>query len=69
MFNFDWLSNIDLRTAKILMLLAFFSPLIFSLFLKKEYIYKGATDKKIWRNLRLWIMALTFIMATVYIYF
>lgn len=69
MFNFDWLSGIDLGTAKTLMLLAFIAPLAFSLFLKKKYIYKGAVDNKFWRNLKYWIMVLTVVMVTVYIYF
>lgn len=69
MFNFDWLSGTDLGTAKLLMLMAFIAPLIFSLFLKRDYIYKGATDNKLWRNLKLWIMALTVVMVSVYIYF
>lgn len=69
MFNFDWLSGTDLGIAKLLMLMAFIAPLIFSLFLKRGYIYKGAADNKLWRNLKLWIMGLTVVMVSVYIYF
>jgi hypothetical protein len=69
MFNFDWISGIDLSVAKFLILCAFLAPLIFSLFLKKSYIYKGASDMKPWRNLKIWITVLTAFMITVYLYF
>jgi len=69
MFNFDWISGLDLGVAKILILCAFFAPLIFSLFLKREYIFKGAEDKKAWRNLKIWIAVLTVFMVSVYLYF
>ncbi|MBU0473721.1 MAG: hypothetical protein KKF62_06115 [Bacteroidetes bacterium] len=69
MFNFDWLSGIDLSVAKTFILCAFLAPLIFSLFLKKEYIYQGAVDVKPWRNLKIWIMILTIFMIGIYSYF
>ena len=69
MLNFDWLSGLDLGTAKILLLCAFLVPLIFSLFLKRKYIYQGAVDNKPWRNLKIWIVILTVFMISVYLYF
>lgn len=69
MLNFDWISGIDLSMAKLFFLCAFLAPFIFSLFLKKEYIYKGAQNTKGWRNLKIWIAALTTFMISVYLYF
>lgn len=69
MFNFDWLSGVDLGVAKIFILCAFLAPLIFSFSLKKEYIYKGSIDLKPWRNLKIWIMVLTLFMISIYSYF
>ena len=69
MFNFDWISGLDLGIAKLLFVCAFIAPLVFSMFLKKEYIFKGATNKKTWRNLKIWITALTIFMVCVYLYF
>ena len=69
MLNFDWISGLDLSVAKILVLMAFIAPLIFTLTLKREYIFKGAEDNKMWRNLKAWIFVLTMIMVSVYIIF
>lgn len=69
MFNFDWLSGVDLSVAKIFIIAAFLIPFVFSLFLKKEYIYKGASDLKNWRNLKIWIAVLTVLMISIYSYF
>lgn len=69
MLNFDWLGGIDLSVAKIFIISAFLAPLLFSLFLKKEYLYKGAVDLKPWRNLKVWILILTLFMISIYSYF
>ena len=69
MLNFDWISGIDIEIAKVLVLMAFIAPLIFAFTLKREYIYKGAEDLKKWRNLKGWILLLTIIMVSVYMYF
>lgn len=69
MLNFDWLGGIDLSVAKLLIISAFLAALIFSLFLKKEYLYKGAPDLKPWRNLKIWILILTVFMISIYSFF
>ena len=69
MLNFDWISGLDIEIAKVLVLMAFIAPLVFALSLKREYIYKGAEDNKLWRNLKGWILLLTIIMVSVYLYF
>jgi hypothetical protein len=66
MLNFDWISHIDIGIAKFIVSLSFLLPLIFAMTLKKEYIYSGAKDMKLWRNLKLWIALLTCIMLILY---
>lgn len=66
MLNFDWISHIDIGIAKLIVSLTFLLPLIFALTLKKSYIYAGAKDTKLWRNLKLWIALLSLIMLAVY---
>jgi hypothetical protein len=66
MLNFDWISHINIGVAKFIVSLSFLLPLIFALTLKKKYIYAGAPDSKLWRNLKIWVALLAFIMLMVY---
>lgn len=66
MLNFDWISHIDMNVAKLLMLLAFIGPLVFTLTLKKSYIFAGTSDTRLFKNLKIWIALLTAIMLVVY---
>ncbi len=66
MLNFDWINGLDIHIAKMLVMLAFIIPLVFALTLKKSYIYAGAADKKIYRNLKIWVMLLSIIMLLIY---
>ena len=69
MLNFDWISGLDLSIAKILILSVFVLQFIFILFLKKDYIFAGAPDRKNWRNLKIWVLILSAIMITIYTIF
>lgn len=69
MLNFDWLNDMNLLVAKILLLAVFVASFLFSLFFKKKYIYAGAPDKKNWRNLKYWVFLLVAIMISIYIIF
>lgn len=66
MLNFDWISHINPGAAKFIMLCAFLVPLIFTLSLKKSYIYAGSSDMKLWKNLKIWVTLLTLLMLFVY---
>ncbi len=66
MLNFDWISHIDVGSARLIVLITFLLPFVFALTLKKSYIYSGAADNNIWRNLKIWIALLTIIMLVVY---
>jgi hypothetical protein len=69
MLNFNWLIDLPLPIANIVILLAFIVPLVFALILPRAYIYLGAKDQKQWRNLKWWVVALVLIQVSVYIIF
>ncbi len=69
MLNFNWLTDVSLTAAHIIILLAFIIPLIFALVLPRAYIYLGAKDQKKWRNLKWWIVILVAIQVLVYVNF
>lgn len=66
MLNFDWISHIDIAQAKLIVLLTFIIPFAFALTLKKSYIYAGAKDQRLWRNLKIWVAILSILMIIVY---
>lgn len=61
MLNFNWCNNVPEFWARVFIILTFFIPFIFALTMKKDYILKGASDKKRWRDLKLWILLLVII--------
>ena len=67
--NFDWLSNMPMGWAKFVVLLAFIAPMIFALTMKKSYIYQGASNNAIWKNLKLWVLFVVGIQIAIYLYF
>jgi len=69
MFNFNFLSDLSEGWARFLVILAFIIPLIFTLTLPNKYIYLGAEDHKLWRNLKLWVFVIVSVMVAVYLYF
>jgi len=69
MFNFDFLANLSEGWARFLVILAYIIPLIFALTLSRKYIYEGAEDQKLWRNLKIWVFVIVAVMVAVYLYF
>jgi heme A synthase len=69
MFNFDWLNDVSLSGARILLILAFLSSLIFALLMKKSYIFKDAKNQRRWRDFRYWILILVIVQILLYSYF
>lgn len=69
MLNFNWLADVSLRWARFFVILAFIAPLLFTLLLKREYIYLGAGDQQPWRNLKWWAVFLAGAQIAIYIYF
>ena len=69
MLNFNWLADLPITAARIIVLLAFLVPLIFAFILPRTYIYLGARDQKKWRNLKWWILGLIMIQTAIYTIF
>ncbi|NIA31454.1 MAG: hypothetical protein GWP06_16290 [Actinobacteria bacterium] len=69
MLNFEFLANLSEGWARFLVIMAYIIPLIFAFTLPRKYIYEGAEDQKLWRNLKLWVLVIVAIMVAVYLYF
>lgn len=69
MLNFNWLADVPLTWARFFVILAFMAPLVFTLRLKRDYIFLGTTDRRPWRNLKLWAIFLAGAQIAIYIYF
>jgi hypothetical protein len=69
MLNFNWANHVPEVWARVFIITAFFIPFVFALTMKKEYIMKGAGDKKKWRDLKLWILILVDFQTLIYAYF
>jgi len=68
MLNFNWLDGISQLTARIIIICAFFIPLVFVLLLPAKYIYSGTAFHK-WKNLKIWVFLLVFIQIFIYLFF
>ena len=69
MLNFNWLSDLSEAWGRFLVIMAFIVPLIFAITLPKKYIYQGAQNYKLWRNLKFWVFIIVAIQVAIYIYF
>ena len=69
MLNFNWANHVSETWARVFIITAFFIPFIFALTMKKQYIFRGAPDRKRWRDLKLWILILVIIQTIIYAYF
>ncbi len=69
MLNFEWCSRLSLGWGRFLVILAFILPLIFALSLPRKYLYLGAPNQKLWRNLKLWVFLLVLAQVMIYLYF
>ena len=65
----DWLKDLPLYWAKVMGTLFFLSVIIWALTRPKDYIFKGAPDRKIWRDLRLWAVVILIVQIALYIGF
>jgi hypothetical protein len=63
------LQNIPLVWAKYIAVIFFVAMIIWALLLPKEYILKGAPDRKPWRDLRVWAVIILIVQIILYIKF
>ena len=69
MLNFNFLANVPLIWAKVIVLILFAVIFILVWLLPMDYIYKGATDRKLIRNLKLWAALLVILYGFLYVHF
>lgn len=63
------LQNIPLIWAKYIAGIFFIAMIVWVMVLPKEYIFKGAPDKKGWRDLRIWAAIILIVQIILYIKF
>jgi len=62
----EWLDNLPLYWAKIVGTVFFVCVIIWALTRPKAYIFKGAPDMKMWRDLRLWAVVILIVQIVIY---
>ncbi|MDZ7373655.1 MAG: hypothetical protein ONB23_06760 [candidate division KSB1 bacterium] len=60
MLNFDWSAAVPLGWVKIIVMALFALVVVWVWSLPSSYLYRGAPDRRAWRNLKLWA---TFVVA------
>ena len=69
MFNFDWLSQLPLTSAKAVFLVLFLAIAFLISRLPRSYLTPKSGPAPIWSDLRLWAYALMLMMACLYYLF
>ena len=65
----EWLKDLPLYWAKIIGTVFFLSVMIWAVLRPKAYIFKGAPDSKLWRDLRLWAVVVLIVQIMLYVGF
>lgn len=65
----EWLANLPLYWAKIIGTVFFVCVIVWALTRPKDYIFRGAPDRRMWRDLRLWAVVILLVQIIVYIGF
>jgi|YelNatPaOPRAMG01_1025707.scaffolds.fasta_scaffold00031_33 hypothetical protein len=66
MLNFDWLAGLSMDQVKLLVMALFAVVIGWVWSLPSRYIYRGAPDRKGWRNLKLWATFVVLLQAFLY---
>jgi hypothetical protein len=66
---FDWIHAVPLVVAKIGAALIFGSIVVLSWLMPKDFIYHGAPDRALWRDLRIWATILLLLQGLLYYIF
>jgi len=69
MLNFNFLMNVSAVWAKVIVLVLFAVIFILVWILPNDYIFKGAPDRKWYRNLKLWATFIIILYGYLYIRF
>jgi len=69
MLNFNFLMNVSSIWAKVIVLALFAVIFVLIWLLPNDYIFKGAPDRKWYRNLKLWATLIVILYGYLYIRF
>ena len=64
-----WLEGIPLVWAKVIGMLFFVSVIVWAVLRPRAYIFRGAPDKKVWRDLRIWAVVVLVVQIILYLKF
>ncbi|MFQ6038836.1 MAG: hypothetical protein ACE5LV_09495 [Candidatus Aminicenantales bacterium] len=64
-----WLQDVSLGWGKVIATVFFAGMALWAWFRPKSYIYRGAPDRRRWRDLRLWATLLLGIQVVLYLVF
>ncbi|NLP12592.1 hypothetical protein GX408_19495 [bacterium] len=65
----DWLREVPLYWPKIIATLTFVGVTVWTWVRPKTFIFQGAPDQRLWRDLRIWITLIMSIQIALYLYF
>lgn len=65
----EWLGNIPLFWAKVIAIATYSGGILWTWIRPKSFIFEDTPDKKIWRDLRIWITVIMVIQIALYLYF
>ncbi len=64
-----WLESLPLVWAKVAGTIFFLLVMLWALLRPREYVFRGAPDRKAWRDLRLWAAVVLLVQIILYIEF
>ena len=65
----QWLYSLPLWWAKVVTVVLFGGILVWVWFVPNSFIFRGAPDKKRWRDVRIWATVLMLIQIAIYLQF
>jgi len=67
--DFRWAHDLSLSTARLFFMAFFVLITVFGLSMSREYVFRGAEDRALWRDLRLWVIVIMTVQFSLYLYF
>jgi hypothetical protein len=65
----EWLKSIPLYWGTVMAVAGFVAILVWAWFRPRDYIFRGAADRRWWRDLRIWATLLLILQIVLYLIF